>query len=112
MDNRKDDQYYINQIKEHISYIEEQMQDKTQKDLETCVMLRNSILFSVEQIGEAAGKLTKEFTQKYDALPWKNMYGMRNIISHDYGSVRMDVVYDVVTNGILQIKDVFQIYGL
>ncbi len=50
----------------------------------------------VENIGEAASRLSPQARAKLPELPWKDMVGMRNRLVHDYMHVNLSKVWHVV----------------
>ena len=50
----------------------------------------------VENIGEAASRLSPQARTKLPDLPWKDMVGMRNRLVHDYMHVDLSKVWHVV----------------
>lgn len=46
-----------------------------------------------EILGEAANRIPKEIQDKYPAIPWKNIIGMRNIIIHTYERVDLSTLW-------------------
>ena len=67
--------------------------------------LQQSISFSILQIGELAGTLSDELRQTTASeISWQQVKGMRNIIAHQYGSIRLDVIWNTVTNDIPILK--------
>lgn len=42
--------------------------------------------------------LTKKIKKKYPDVPWKEMYYLRNRVSHEYFGVDYEVIWDVATN--------------
>ena len=40
-------------------------------------------------------------------IPWQEMYGLRNRIVHDYGSIDMKVIYDTLT---VDIPDLLKLF--
>lgn len=47
-------------------------------------MLVDAVVRNFEIIGEAARNIPDEIMNKYPAIPWKKMYGLTNLISHEY----------------------------
>lgn len=50
-------------------------------------------------LGEAASKIVAEcpeFTAAHPALPWQQMRGMRNRMTHGYFDLDLDVVWETV----------------
>jgi len=60
-------------------------------------MLQEACVFNVLQIGELARNgLDPYFTKIHPDVPWRQMYGLRNHIVHDYEGVRMRIVWDTI----------------
>ena len=60
---------------------------------------QQAVIMSIIIIGEAATKVMDgyaEFAQAHGQVPWRNMRGMRNRISHGYFDINLDVVWDTV----------------
>lgn len=62
--------------------------------------LQQILCFNILQIGELSNNLSNEFKTKYNNIPWKLIYGMRNIIVHGYGSIDLYTIYDTSKNSI------------
>ena len=63
------------------------------------------ICFYLLQIGELAGELSAEMkTATSDRMEWGQMKGMRNIVAHHYGSIRLDIVWNTVKKDIPLLK--------
>ena len=58
-------------------------------------MAQYGICFCIAQIGDLVNKLSDEgYEKKYPELAWREIYGMRNRIAHDYGAIDLQLVYD------------------
>lgn len=42
----------------------------------------------------------KEFFSPYSSIPWNAVFGMRNFLSHEYGNIDNDAIFDTVKNSI------------
>jgi uncharacterized protein with HEPN domain len=51
----------------------------------------------LEIIGEASRRLTDAYRESHPDIPWKSMIAFRNVLAHDYGEIRNDIVWRVVT---------------
>lgn len=108
MDNTKNDQYYVQKIRKDLSFIVEHMRDVDQEELSKNEVLLDSMLFRMIQISENAKKMTDEYKTEHSQIPWNALYGLRNRIVHDYGSVILDVVYDTLKNDIPEMLDLME----
>ncbi|MCL2065068.1 MAG: DUF86 domain-containing protein [Candidatus Cloacimonetes bacterium] len=65
----------------------------TFRKYDNSIMIKSTIERQLEIIGQAAKKISKETQERLHFIPWKQMIGMRNILSHDYGKVLSDKVW-------------------
>ena len=102
----------LEKIREAISLINEWCKGYATEDDFLCsptgmAMLDASIL-RLQIIGEsvrAIDDMTKgELLLKYDAIPWRSIIGLRNIISHDYANVNYTIIVKIIKNN-LQLLD-------
>lgn len=57
----------------------------------------NATIRSLEVLGEAAKKIPPSTRSKHPSLPWKEMAGMRDKLSHEYFGVDVSIVWKVAT---------------
>ncbi len=55
-----------------------------------------AVVKTLEIIGEAARHVPKSMRDKYGAIPWKQVTGMRDRMTHEYFSVDLEVVWRTV----------------
>jgi uncharacterized protein with HEPN domain len=55
-----------------------------------------AVVRALEIVGEAAKKIPPEVRQRYSDLPWREMAGMRDKLSHDYFGVDLRRVFETV----------------
>jgi uncharacterized protein with HEPN domain len=60
----------------------------------------DAVLHNIQIIGEAARHIPEEVQARYPGVDWAGMRGMRNILVHQYGAVRLDAVWYVVRHDI------------
>ena len=67
---------------------------------------QRSVAMSVIQIGERVKTLRKGFKERYDIKYWKNIAGMRDVITHAY-TIDFDLcrLWDVVTNKLTELQN-------
>lgn len=107
MDNMKNDHYYLQKIRQDLEFIVLHMHDVDIEELNVNEVLLDSMLFRMIQLSENAKKLTDDYKKKYSDIPWNAMYGLRNRIVHDYGSVDLNVVFNTLKQDIPELLEMF-----
>jgi uncharacterized protein with HEPN domain len=54
----------------------------------------------LEIIGEAANRVSSDFQQGHPGIPWRKIVGQRNVISHEYGEIKQERIWAVVSSNI------------
>ena len=108
MDNNKNDHYYLEKIKLDIAFIVNHMKDVDIQELNDNEVLLDSMLFRMIQISENAKKLSPEYKEANNSLPWDELSGLRNRIVHDYGSVNLNIVFDTLKNDIPEMLELLK----
>jgi uncharacterized protein with HEPN domain len=66
--------------------------------------LGEALAYGLQRIGEEASRLS--FDAKTIAkLPWDNIAGLRNILSHDYPGISWDQIWSVATDDLPSLRD-------
>jgi uncharacterized protein with HEPN domain len=69
---------------------------------------RSAVVWKLEVIGEATKNIPASLRNKYKELPWKDMAGMRDKISHFYFGIDYKIVWGVFKKKLPVIKPVIQ----
>ncbi|MEK7188328.1 MAG: HepT-like ribonuclease domain-containing protein [Patescibacteria group bacterium] len=83
---------YLNHILDEINYLISASDNLDQDEFMRSETLQRSFSRSIEIIGEATKKLSKEFTDEYPNIDWKSMAAMRDKLIHDYFGVDYEIV--------------------
>ena len=73
---------------------------KTKQDFLDDRVLELAIEKLVQNIGEAASRLTRDFKTAHDDVPWAQMIGMRHRLVPDFNAVDPAVVWDTVSESL------------
>ncbi|QQS37367.1 MAG: DUF86 domain-containing protein [Ignavibacteriales bacterium] len=72
----------------------------------------DAVVRNFEIIGEAAKNLPENLVAMYPEVPWKEMYYMRNKISHEYFGIDYEMIWDIAVNHLptnkTQIEDIIE----
>jgi len=63
-----------------------------------------AVVKKIEIIGEAIKNIPKDVRVKYKAIPWKDIVGMRNKITHNYFKIDYEIVWNVVKEKLPALK--------
>lgn len=56
--------------------------------------------FRLSAIGETTNKLSAALKLRHPHIPWEKIYGMRNLITHDYGAIVPERLWAAFTDGL------------
>ena len=63
-----------------------------------------TIRYAIERllliIGEAANHVSREFQEQHPNIEWAQIIGLRNVLAHEYGEIKMDKIYLAATKSI------------
>ena len=59
-------------------------------------MVIDACIFNVSQLGELANKIDEDFEHNNPQIPWRQIYGLRNRIVHDYEGVNLKLVWQII----------------
>jgi uncharacterized protein with HEPN domain len=71
--------------------------DLTRESFASSKLHQHAIVRVLGIVGEAAGKVSREFRDAHPEVPWKQIVGLRNRLIHDYTNVDLARVWEVVT---------------
>lgn len=73
---------------------------RRREDLDSDAQLRRALVNAIQEIGEAANKVSPHGRARLPGVDWKQMVGMRNRLVHDYVAINLDIVWQVATQEI------------
>ena len=66
-------------------------------------VLVEACVFNLSQLGEIANKADEEFQ-----IPWRQVYGLRNKIVHDYEGVNLKLVWEIISDDLPELKETLE----
>ena len=92
------DRKAIERIIYHIEMITEYMEPiSTLDEFSNNSIIQDAVVFNFLQLGEIAKtRISDEMKRQFSSIPWNKLYGFRNRLVHDYKSIILDVVYNVI----------------
>jgi uncharacterized protein with HEPN domain len=92
----KDDWVYIKHMLDQADVALRHVAGVDRAQYDSDELLRFGLTYVVQSIGEAARHVSHEFRDRFGAVPWKQIVGMRHKLVHDYVHVDYDLVWETV----------------
>jgi uncharacterized protein with HEPN domain len=91
----KSDIEFIKHIKDETEFIMKYTANISEDEFLSNQLLKKGIIRCFEVIGGATKKVDFDFRRKYNAVPWKEMAGLRDKLIHDYTGVDYVLLYQI-----------------
>lgn len=95
---------YLNDIRRAIKRIENSIKDKTFNDFKQDYGLIDATSMRLQIIGESISKLPFQLKKKYPEIEWERYLQTRNIISHAYFAVNLELIWIIMTKEVPKLK--------
>ena len=89
---------YLEDLLLAMNRIAEYIEGLTFVDFKKDYKTADAVIRNFEIIGEAARNLPSEVKEKYNEVPWDEMYLLRNKVSHEYFGIDYDIIWDIASN--------------
>ena len=87
---------YLEDIIAAIGKINEYAKGLSFEDLARDSKTLDAVIRNLEIIGEAAKKIPDKVRDKYPAIEWKKICGLRDILIHEYFGIDVVIIWDVI----------------
>jgi uncharacterized protein with HEPN domain len=87
---------FVEDIWESIEKIERYTKGMTRDNFQSDEKTADAVVRNLEIIGEAAGRLPKDFTDRYSEIEWVKIIGLRNRIVHEYFGVDLQIIWQIL----------------
>ena len=84
---------YINDILQNMRDAEQFIEGMTYQQFADDKKTFNAVVRAIEVIGEAAKNVPPTLRDQYPAIPWKEMAGMRDKVTHFYFGVDREAIW-------------------
>ncbi len=104
MKNKYSDKERLGHIIDCIIFIDKALINVNFEEFENNFILNTAVCKWIELIGESAYKLTKNYKQKVNNVPWGQIEKLRHILVHDYFELNIGQIWSVVIENIPVLK--------
>ncbi len=96
---------FLQHILDEVNYVLTHTEELTEEAFIKDETLTRAVIRSLEVIGEATKKLPQDFKTEHPHVEWKKMAGTRDVLIHDYFGVDWEIVWNVITTKLPQLKE-------
>jgi uncharacterized protein with HEPN domain len=86
----------VEDIWESIEKIDRYTEGMTQESFQSDEKTTDAVVRNLEIIGEAAGRLPEDFTDRHSEIEWIKIIGLRNRIVHEYFGVDLQIIWQIL----------------
>ncbi|PIZ47978.1 DUF86 domain-containing protein [candidate division WWE3 bacterium CG_4_9_14_3_um_filter_41_6] len=101
---KKDSIVYLQDISDAIAKIERYTYHMSFDEFVTNQMCQDAVIKNLEVIGEAAHRLSEDFSTQHPTFPLKETIDLRNFLVHDYSNIDLNVVWKTIMDDIPPLK--------
>ena len=88
----------LQHILEAIMTIEDYISNKSFEEFTNDKLLKHAVYYNVGIAGEAAYKLSSEFTDSHQDVPWRDIIKMRHVLIHGYYQLNSKTMWMTIKN--------------
>ncbi|MDQ1326723.1 MAG: hypothetical protein QG641_3 [Candidatus Poribacteria bacterium] len=101
---KKDYLVYISDIINTIMDIEDFINDIAYDEFINDKKTIFAVERGIEIIGEATKRIPNSIKNKYPEIPWKDMAGIRDKVSHDYNGIDLVIIWKTIQQNLPELK--------
>ena len=94
--------FYLEDMLQSMDRIEEYLSNLDFKKFKQTYLVVDAIIRNFEIIGEASKNIPTDIQKKYPEIPWRKMYGLRNLIAHEYFGIDYEMIWEIARKNLPQ----------
>ena len=84
---------YAQKVADYTKGMDYDLFEKNDMAVDACV-------FNLSKLGETSNQISEEFEEGTPDIPWRQLYGLRNRIVHDYEGINLKLVWEIIQGDI------------
>jgi uncharacterized protein with HEPN domain len=101
---KRDESVYLAHILDAVRRVEAYTNGVTEDAFYANTLIQDAVIRQLEIIGEAVKHVSAALRKTHSQIPWQDIAGTRDILTHRYFSVSLDEVRLMATRDILPLK--------
>jgi uncharacterized protein with HEPN domain len=102
------DRLYLQHILDAVLRIEAYLEDVNRPEFDGTPLIQDAVIRQLQVIGEASKRLSDDLKRSLSAIPWRDVAGMRDKLTHDYMGVDLDAVWKTAADDLAPLKAAVQ----
>lgn len=99
----KDNLAYLRLILDTIKKIQSYLAHMSRSDFFSDDKTQSAVIMQIQIIGELSKRVPEEIKLKID-VPWKDIAGLRDMVSHDYFSLDIEAIWNTATKDTAELE--------
>jgi uncharacterized protein with HEPN domain len=99
----KDNLAYLHLILDAIRKIQEYLGQTNLNEFSLDGKTQSAVIMQIQVIGELSKKIPEDIKSKID-VPWKEIAGLRDMVSHDYFSLDIEAIWNTATKDVSELE--------
>ncbi len=104
----KDNLAYLRHVLEAIDKINNYLNGFDFEKFSKNNLVFDGVVRELEIIGEAANKISDEFQEAHQEIPWRQMTGIRNMLIHEYFDIDQKIIWDTCQKDLPELKETIE----
>lgn len=92
----RDHRMYLRDIRDACEKIVRFTAGVSAEEFEKDDLRLDAVLRNLEVIGEASKQVPPEIRDRFPAIPWRKMAGLRDVVIHHYFGIDIQIIWDIV----------------
>jgi uncharacterized protein with HEPN domain len=101
-------QLYLNDICTSCAKVQRYTLEMTLEDFVADDRSYDAVVRNLQIIGEAVKQIPADVRERYPAVEWRKIAGLRDILAHAYFSLENETLWDIVQNKIPELLEQIQ----
>ena len=98
-----EDRLYLTHIHEAISDIDDFVIDGRDAFLAS-KLIQSAVLYKLQTLAESTQRLSDTLKATRPEVDWRAIRGLRNVLAHDYTSINLEEIWNIVERDLPQLK--------
>ncbi|MFZ2630234.1 MAG: DUF86 domain-containing protein [Desulfosalsimonadaceae bacterium] len=104
-ENERDLRDYLNDILEMIEDINTFIESMSYENLVNDKKTLYAVIRCLEVVGEAVKKIPNSIRNEHPEMPWREIAGMRDKLTHEYFGIDIETIWDTIKEDLPALKE-------